>query len=87
MAESFRKLIATTLTPHFREAAELVEEPVPEPGPGQLRVRNRYAGVNATDVNITAGRYSANPELPMDLGAEAVGVVEAVGEGVERARR
>ena len=63
MPETYRKLIATTLTPHFREAAELVEESVPEPGPGQLLVRNRYAGVNATDVNITAGRYSANPSF------------------------
>ncbi len=83
MAETYRKLIATTLTPHFREAAELVEETVPEPGSGQLLVRNLYAGVNATDVNITAGRYSSDPTLPFDLGAEAVGVVEAVGEGVE----
>ena len=82
MPDTYRKLIATTLTPHFREAVELVEELVPEPGPGQLRVRNRYAGVNATDVNITAGRYSANPTLPMDLGAEAVGIVEAVGPDV-----
>lgn len=80
---TYQKLIATTLTPDFREAAELVEEDVPEPGPGELLVRNRWAGVNATDVNISAGRYSADPQLPMDLGAEAVGVVEAVGEGVE----
>ncbi len=80
---TYQKLIATALTPHFREAAEIVEEPVPEPGPGELLVRNRWAGVNATDVNITAGRYAANPTLPLDLGGEAVGVVEAVGEGVE----
>ena len=83
MPETYRKLVATTLTPHFREAAVLVEEPMPRPGPGELVVRNRWAGVNATDVNITAGRYSANPELPLDLGAEAVGIVEAVGDGVE----
>lgn len=79
---TFQKLIATRLSPHFREVAEVVEADVPEPGPGELLVRNRYAGVNATDVNIAAGRYSANPTLPLDLGAEAVGVVEAVGEGV-----
>lgn len=80
---TYQKLIATSLTPDFREAAEIVEVEVPEPGPGELLVRNRWAGVNATDVNISAGRYSANPTLPLDLGAEAVGVVEAVGEGVE----
>ena len=81
---TYQKLVATSLTPDFREAAELVEAEVPEPGPGELLVRNRWAGVNATDVNITAGRYSSNPTLPMDLGAEAVGVVEAVGEGVQK---
>jgi NADPH-dependent curcumin reductase CurA len=80
---TYRKLIATTLTPHFREAAEIVEEPIPEPGRGEVLVRNLYAGVNATDVNITAGRYSADPELPLDLGAEAAGEVVAVGEAVK----
>lgn len=79
----YKKLVATRLTPHFREAAAVVEEEAPVPGPGELLVRNRYAGVNATDVNIAAGRYAANPTLPLALGAEAVGVVEAVGEGVE----
>ena len=80
---TFQKLVATKLSPHFREAAEIVEDGIPEPGPGEIRVRNRYVGVNATDVNIAAGRYSATPELPLDLGAEAVGIVEAVGEGVD----
>lgn len=79
---TFKKLVATRLSAHFRDVAETVEAEIPEPGPGQIRVRNRYAGVNATDVNITAGRYSARPILPLDLGAEAVGVVEAMGDGV-----
>ena len=79
---TYQKLIATSLTPQFREAAEVVEEDVREPGPGEVLVRNRWAGVNATDVNISAGRYAADAQVPMDLGAEAVGVVEAVGEGV-----
>lgn len=78
-----RKLVATRRTPHFREAAELVTETVPDPGPGEVLVRNHWAGVNATDVNITAGRYDPGAPLPLDLGAEAVGIVEAVGEGVE----
>lgn len=79
---TYQKLVATKFSTDFRAVAEIVTADVPEPGPGELLVRNRYAGVNATDVNITAGRYSAHPTLPMDLGAEAVGVVEAVGEGV-----
>lgn len=77
-----RKLVATTLTPDFREAAELVEEEIAGPGPGEILVRNRVAGVNASDVNMTAGRYAPGVEPPFDLGFEAAGVVEAVGEGV-----
>ena len=36
MADTYYKLIATKLTPHFREAADLVEEKVPQPGPKPL---------------------------------------------------
>ena len=79
---TYQKLVASQITPDFRAAAEVVHAEVPEPGPGELLVRNRWAGVNATDVNITAGRYAPGVEAPFDLGAEAVGVVEAVGDGV-----
>lgn len=83
MPDTYRKLVATTRTTDFREAAEIVEEPVPEPGPDEVVIRNRYAGVNATDVNITAGRYDPEVELPFPLGAEASGVVVSVGDKVE----
>ncbi|WP_420457234.1 quinone oxidoreductase family protein [Rubrivirga sp.] len=79
-----RKLVATVLTPDFRQSARLVEEEIPGPGPGEVLVRNRVAGVNASDVNLTAGRYQPGVEPPFDLGFEAAGVVEAVGPGVER---
>ena len=78
-----RKLIATELTPDFRQSAALVESEVAGPGPGEVLVRNRVAGVNASDVNMTAGRYQPGVPPPFDLGFEAAGVVEAVGEGVE----
>lgn len=58
--------------------------PVPEPGPGQVRVAVRAAGVNALDHKIRAGFMDqvfpvTFPHVP---GVEAAGVVEAVGEGV-----
>lgn len=79
-----RKLVATQRTTDFRKAAEIVEEEIPEPGPGEVLVRNKYAGVNATDVNITAGRYDPSVKPPFPLGAEATGIVEAVGPDVDR---
>lgn len=53
---------------------------VGDPGPGQARVRHTGIAVNFIDVYVRTGRYPA--PLPSGLGSDAVGVVEAVGEGV-----
>jgi NADPH-dependent curcumin reductase CurA len=82
MPDQYKKLVATTFSTDFRKAASVVEEEIPEPGPQEVLVRNKYAAVNATDVNISAGRYEADAELPLDLGVEAAGVVADVGDEV-----
>ncbi len=84
--DTYRKLIATELTTDFRHSAEIVEVPFPEPGAGEVVVQNKLAGVNATDVNITAGRYDPGAAPPFDLGAEAAGVVVAIGEAVRHVK-
>ena len=53
---------------------------VGEPGPGQVRIRHHAIGLNFIDVYQRTGLYS-NP-LPLQLGMEGAGIVEAVGEGV-----
>jgi len=53
---------------------------VGEPGPGQARVRHTYVAVNFIDIYFRTGRYPL--ALPNGLGSDAVGIVEAVGEGV-----
>ncbi|HET9205258.1 MAG TPA: quinone oxidoreductase, partial [Burkholderiaceae bacterium] len=50
------------------------------PGPGQARVRHTYVAVNFIDIYFRTGRYPL--PLPNGLGSDAVGVVEAVGDGV-----
>jgi NADPH2:quinone reductase len=62
------------------EQMRLVELPVGEPGPGEVRIRHEAAGLNFIDVYQRTGLY-ANP-LPLTLGMEGAGVIEAVGEGV-----
>jgi len=62
------------------EVLELQTVEVGEPGPGQARVRHSYVAVNFIDVYFRTGRYPM--PLPNGLGSDAVGVVEAVGEGV-----
>src|SRR6185369_9253733 len=64
------------------EVLECVELPVEPPGPGQLRVRVRAAGVGSTDQLVLAGNYRFAPKIPLVPGYEIAGVVDAVGDGV-----
>jgi NADPH2:quinone reductase len=56
------------------------EAPVPEPGPGQVRLKIEASGINFIDVYFREGRYPG--QLPITLGSEAAGVVDALGPGV-----
>ncbi|MGE0232636.1 MAG: alcohol dehydrogenase catalytic domain-containing protein [Flavobacteriaceae bacterium] len=53
-----------------------------KPGPGQVRLRMTFAPVNPADRLVAAGRYAPMAELPEVMGAEGVGIVEAVGDGI-----
>lgn len=54
-----------------------------DPGPGELRVAVRAAGVSFADVLVAAGRYQLRPPLPFVPGSEIAGVVESVGAEVD----
>lgn len=62
------------------ENLTLVDRPVGDPGPGEIRIVHKVCGLNFIDVYQRTGLYPM--ELPLALGMEAAGVVEAVGEGV-----
>lgn len=62
------------------ENMQIVDRPVGDPGPGEIRIRHHACGLNFIDVYQRTGLYQ-NP-LPLTLGMEGAGVVEAVGEGV-----
>jgi propanol-preferring alcohol dehydrogenase len=59
----------------------LVEEDVPEPGPGEVRVAVRACGICGSDVHIVDGT-TATTRLPLTLGHEPAGVVDAIGPAV-----
>ena len=68
------------------DVVELVETASADPGPGQLAVAIEAATINPSDLMLIRGIYGVRPELPAALGAEGVGRVVAVGEGVDTAR-
>lgn len=62
------------------EVLELVDVPIPDPGPSQVRLRHTAIGVNFIDTYQRSGLYEV--PLPAIAGNEGAGVVEAVGPGV-----
>jgi NADPH:quinone reductase len=64
------------------ETMSFEKVPVPEPGPGEVRIRNHAAGLNFFDILQVQGKYQIKPPFPFTPGAEVAGVVDAVGEGV-----
>jgi NADPH2:quinone reductase len=82
MTDTMRAVIADE--PGAPEVLDLREVPVPEPGPGQVRLEVAYAALNPLDTHARAARvaYMA-PEFPFTPGIEFSGVIDAVGEGVD----
>jgi NADPH:quinone reductase-like Zn-dependent oxidoreductase len=69
----------------FGEPAEVLrvrDIPVPEPGPGEVRVRMIASPVNPSDLLVVRGRYGVLPTLPSTPGFEGVGIVEKAGPGL-----
>ncbi len=66
----------------------LVVEEMPDviPGPGQVAIDVKAAGVNFPDVLIIQNKYQFKPDLPFTPGSELSGVVRAIGEGVNNAK-
>ena len=68
------------------EALVLEEIPTPKPGPGEVLVHVRAAGVNPYDTYMRAGTYAVKPSLPYTPGSDAAGTVEAVGPAVSKVK-
>jgi NADPH:quinone reductase len=64
------------------DAIEVVEEEIPEPKPGEVRVRVLAAGVSLPDVMAREGIHPETPRIPYTPGWDLVGVVDRLGDGV-----
>ncbi len=80
MPETYRAVMVTKKG--GPEVLQVVELPIEHPGPGQVLVRVRAAGVGSTDLLMIAGNYLYAPKIPMVPGYEIAGVVEEIGAGV-----
>ena len=68
------------------EVLAVHEVPTPKPGPGEVLVRVRAAGVNPYDTYMRNGAYPVKPALPYTPGSDAAGTIEAVGLGVTKVK-
>jgi NADPH2:quinone reductase len=66
------------------DVLNIIALPIPTPGPGEALIRIRAAGINFFETLVRQNRYAVTPQLPIVPGVEVAGVVEAVGDGVDR---
>ena len=59
-----------------------IEKDLPEPGPGEVRIRVGASPINPSDIMFVQNLYGIRPQLPSGAGFEGMGVIDAVGEGV-----
>lgn len=79
----------SVLIDRFGEPADVVhpgERPLPVPGPGEARVRMILSPIHNHDLAIVRGVYGYKPALPAVPGTEALGTIDALGEGVQHLR-
>ena len=69
------------------EVLELVDLPVPEPGPGEVLVKAERSGINFADTHQRENAYVKKFELPLVLGGEVAGTVERAAHGFEAGQR
>jgi NADPH:quinone reductase len=83
-----QKTMKRVVVDHFGgpEVLKVVEDDVPQPGQGEVRVRVLAAGVSFTDAQLRAGTYLGVPKPPFTPGYDLVGVVEELGARCTRLR-
>ena len=64
------------------EVLEVRDEPLEEPGEGEVRLKIEAIGLNRAEIMLRNGAYVSHPSFPSRIGIEASGVIDAVGPGV-----
>jgi NADPH2:quinone reductase len=69
------------------DVMKLENVPTPQPGPAEVLVRVRAAGINPVETYVRAGTYARKPNLPYTPGSDGAGEVDTVGTGVTDFKR
>jgi len=80
-----RKIIVQRLSSDFRAATSIETDEI-DPADlcdSEIMIRVRFAGINASDSNFSAGKYTPGVEPPFDCGFEAVGDIVGCGPGLQ----
>lgn len=80
ISKSMRRIIVTAFG--GPETLKLVEVPMPEPGPSDIRIKVKAAGINFADIQQRLGKYPGGPKPPFGAGFEVAGVVDKIGPRV-----
>src|SRR5258708_13675111 len=65
------------------DVLRLETRPIPSPNKGQVRIRIQAAPIHPSDLHMLRGRFGIVPPLPTVMCSESVGIVDALGEGVD----
>lgn len=80
---TYTKVLVKKFSNEFKQATEIstfkMRELVDGLQPHDLIVKHLYLGINASDINFTAGRYDPSVKLPFECGFEALGIVVMTG--------
>ena len=78
-----RALVCHALSDDF-SGVEVREVALPDPGPGQVRIKVRATSINFPDLLLCQGKYQLKLEPPFTPGMDIAGTIDALGEGVDQ---
>lgn len=80
------RFMKAAVAPSLQQPLEILEVPVPSPGPGEVLVKIIASGVCHTDLHAVQGDWPVKPALPLTPGHEGAGIVAALGAGIRHLR-
>jgi NADPH2:quinone reductase len=76
------KMMKTAVLHAYNQPLTVEEQPIPQPGPGEVLIRMAHAPINPSDLSSLEGRYANPKPLPNTPGMEGSGTVVAAGSGL-----